>query len=93
MRGVANGQGLLEEPEQARLDGDRAEVIRKYRRYLFTRPDLLAALPELTGQRLGCFCAPQACHADVLIAAWQYYVAEAHPLPPARSTSNDPHLA
>ena len=30
------------------------------------QPALLAALPELRGKRLGCWCAPQACHGDVL---------------------------
>ncbi len=55
-------------------DGDRATVITKYRHYLYHRPDLIAALPELTSKMLGCFCKPAACHADVLIAAWHYYV-------------------
>jgi hypothetical protein len=68
-------------PYRIGCDGDRAEVIRKYRRYLFHQPDLLAALPELTGQQLGCWCKPQPCHADILIRAWHYYVAQAHPLP------------
>ena len=31
------------------------------------RPDLIAALPELVGKRLGCYCKPEACHGDVLI--------------------------
>jgi hypothetical protein len=31
-----------------------------------TQPSLLAALPELTGRTLGCWCAPDACHGDVL---------------------------
>jgi hypothetical protein len=47
-------------------DGDRAEVIRKYELYLETKPELIARLPELRGKRIGCFCAPQACHGDVL---------------------------
>jgi hypothetical protein len=47
-------------------DGDRAEVIEKYRAWIKTQPDLLAALPELRGKRLGCWCAPQPCHGDVL---------------------------
>lgn len=47
-------------------DGDRAEVIAKYRAWIATQPHLLAALPELRGKRLACFCAPQACHGDVL---------------------------
>lgn len=29
-------------------------------------PTLLAALPELKGKVLGCFCKPKACHGDVL---------------------------
>jgi hypothetical protein len=48
-------------------DGTRADVIAKYRRWLLTQPTLLAALPELAGKTLGCWCAPQACHGDVLV--------------------------
>ena len=48
-------------------DGDRAEVIAMYRRWLMYRPDLMAALPELRGKDLVCWCAPEACHGDVLI--------------------------
>ncbi len=47
-------------------DGDRAEVIRKYRDWIVTQPDLMARLPELRGKRLGCWCAPLDCHGDVL---------------------------
>lgn len=47
-------------------DGWRKEVIEKYREYLLGRPDLLAALPELKGKVLGCWCKPLACHGDVL---------------------------
>jgi hypothetical protein len=48
-------------------DGTRAEVIAKYRAYLLARPDLMAALPELHGKDLACWCVPQACHAEVLL--------------------------
>lgn len=48
-------------------DGDRAEVIAKYERWLMTQPELLATIGELRGKVLGCWCAPQACHADVLV--------------------------
>jgi hypothetical protein len=44
----------------------RAEVIAKYREWIKTKPKLLARLPELKGQVLGCCCAPLPCHADVL---------------------------
>jgi hypothetical protein len=48
-------------------DGTREEVIDKYREYILNKPELLAALPELKGKVLGCWCAPKACHGDVLI--------------------------
>lgn len=44
----------------------REEAIRLYRKHINNSPELLAALPELKGKRLGCFCAPNACHADIL---------------------------
>jgi len=47
-------------------DGTRAEVIAKYEAHLRSRPDLMAALPELRGKVLGCWCAPDPCHGDVL---------------------------
>jgi hypothetical protein len=48
-------------------DGDRAEVIVKYEAYLLSRPHLIeAAKIELKGKILGCYCAPLACHGDVL---------------------------
>jgi hypothetical protein len=48
-------------------DGTRDQVITKYRAWIMTQPALLAALPELRGKHLVCWCAPEACHADVLI--------------------------
>ncbi len=54
-------------PFKVGRDGDRAEVIELYRHWIQTKPDLLAALPELRGKVLGCWCAPLACHGDVLI--------------------------
>ena len=48
-------------------DGSREQVIRMYEVHVRRRPDLIAALPELVGKRLGCYCKPEACHGDVLI--------------------------
>ncbi|MBB6469416.1 hypothetical protein HNQ96_005306 [Aminobacter lissarensis] len=48
-------------------DGSRAEVIAKYRAWLSSQPELLDALDELRGRDLVCWCAPHACHGDVLI--------------------------
>jgi hypothetical protein len=45
----------------------REEAIEKYDKWLDTQPELLAALEELRGQRLGCYCAPRPCHGDVLV--------------------------
>ena len=47
--------------------GDREEVLRRYRKYLLSRQDLLDALPELRGHDLECWCAPEPCHADILL--------------------------
>jgi RNA polymerase sigma factor (sigma-70 family) len=54
-------------PFQIGRDGDRERVIRMYEVHVRRRPDLLAALPELAGKRLGCYCKPEACHGDVLV--------------------------
>ena len=48
-------------------DGDRATVILKFEEYLRNSPKLLDELSELRGKDLACWCAPNACHGDVLI--------------------------
>jgi hypothetical protein len=48
-------------------DGSRDEVIAKYRAWIVRQPALLAALHELRGKNLVCWCAPERCHAEVLI--------------------------
>jgi hypothetical protein len=48
-------------------DGSRDEVIGKYRAWIVMQPALMGALHELRGKDL-IFCAPEACHADVLAA-------------------------
>jgi len=48
-------------------DGSRDEVIAKYRAWILRQPALMAALHELCGKDLVCWCAPERCHADVLI--------------------------
>ena len=47
-------------------DGDREEVISKYEIYIMQNPGMISALPELAGKTLGCWCAPKACHGDIL---------------------------
>lgn len=48
-------------------ESDREAVVEKFRVYIMGRPALIArAKSELRGKKLVCFCAPKACHADVL---------------------------
>lgn len=47
-------------------DGTRPQVIERYERWLDAQPELLAALPQLTGRTPGCWCASPPCHGDVL---------------------------
>jgi hypothetical protein len=56
----------LASPFRPGPDGSRAEVVARYREYLLARPDLLALLPGLRGRRLGCWCVPEPCHAQVI---------------------------
>jgi len=54
-------------PFTVKACGSREEACRKYEAWLLGgRPDLVARLPELRGKTLGCWCAPAACHGDVL---------------------------
>ncbi|MBU8546359.1 MULTISPECIES: DUF4326 domain-containing protein [Roseomonadaceae] len=46
----------------------RAQVVARYRAWLCEQPELVAALPELRGRGLVCFCAPAACRGDLLLA-------------------------
>ena len=49
-------------------DGSREEVIEKYTVWLMSQPELIEAVKkELRGKTLGCWCAPKACHGDILM--------------------------
>lgn len=55
-------------PFQFGRDGTRADVVAKYRAMICTDPRMQEqARRELRGRDLICFCAPLACHADVLL--------------------------
>lgn len=58
-------------PFRMGVHGDRYEVIARYRSYILRRPDLLRSLPELSGKRLGCHCAPAMCHGDLLVTLFR----------------------
>jgi len=53
-------------PYTVGVDGTRDEVCERYRTYLLGETNLLSSLPELKGKVLGCWCAPQRCHGDIL---------------------------
>jgi hypothetical protein len=50
---------------QKRRDGTREEVIAKFERHLHDS-GLIDDIHELRGKDLVCWCAPEACHGDVL---------------------------
>lgn len=52
----------------------RDVVLRKYEQHILNHPELMAALPELSGQRLGCWCHPKPCHGDVLVKLFRQNV-------------------
>lgn len=54
-------------PFKIGIDGSRGEVVEKYEEWIRSKPELLKALPELKGKRLGCYCKPLPCHGDVLL--------------------------
>lgn len=57
-------------PFKIGLHGNRKEVLSLYRRWLLMEaqtPLREAAKKELRGKILGCWCAPQACHGDILL--------------------------
>ena len=94
---MRHDRSVLGEPDVVRIDratrwgnpyvvdqhGSRAEVIAKYRVWLWREiragrigPDALAALH---GKRLACWCAPKPCHGDVLAAAARWAAEQPRP--------------
>ena len=48
-------------------DGNRTEVIEKYRVWIYDQPDLIKEIKKLKGKVLGCHCRPKhACHGDII---------------------------
>lgn len=46
---------------------NREAIVAAYAAWIKKQPELMAALPELKGKVLGCWCAPKLCHGDVLV--------------------------
>ena len=54
-------------PFEIGKDGTREEVIEKFKEYLLQNDELMSSIEELRGKNLLCWCAPKACHGDILI--------------------------
>lgn len=68
-------ESVFKNPFKIGIDGDRTEVIRKYKQGLWGKmqnDSFCKALLELDGHDMGCWCAPLPCHGEVLIAAINY---------------------
>lgn len=48
-------------------DAERDRALAEYRAWIVEQPELMAALDELRGKRLACWCAPKPCHGNVLV--------------------------
>lgn len=57
-------------PYRIGRDGSRAEVITKFKKYFLNKitldKEFRQRVQELKSKKLGCFCTPRACHADVI---------------------------
>lgn len=54
-------------PFPMKNEGQRPEVLSKYRDYVLNSPGLLSCLHELDGKILSCYCHPKKCHCDILV--------------------------
>jgi hypothetical protein len=56
-------------------EADRGRVLRAFTKYLAAYQTRLREVPELVGKTLVCWCAPKACHGDVLAGLANLYAA------------------
>lgn len=56
----------LADPYRVGRDGSLAKVLARYEALLMSRADLRALARSLRGRRLGCWCAPNPCHAELI---------------------------
>ncbi len=54
-------------PFPMKNEGEREFVLASYEKHIKSSPELIKALPELIGKKLGCYCAPKKCHCDILV--------------------------
>lgn len=67
---------VLGNPFRIGRDGNREEVIKKYRAYLWNCVCVVDELNRLANMSdstvLGCWCRPEKCHGDVVVGAVNY---------------------
>jgi len=65
------GRGsIFGNPFRIGQDGDRKQVIEKFRVYFYNRlkdKSFREMVLSLKGKRLGCYCSPLDCHCDVIV--------------------------
>jgi hypothetical protein len=78
-------------PFTVNATGTHTAAVEAYRRWLETpeQVHLLRAIPELVGQRLGCWCKPAPCHGDVLAHYANAYAAGTWTPPVRRCVPDD----
>lgn len=76
-------------------DGDRNQVIWKYKNYLASNLELMTQILELEGKVLGCYCKPEKCHGDVIVELLEQKIQMMKKpcLPAPERQSHDPDLA
>lgn len=78
-------------PYKLQKDGkNRARVLADYEAHVRGKPELMNALSELGGQRLGCWCAPLPCHGDVLARLYAERFGEPRAAPEDESDDQAP---
>ena len=62
---------IFHNPFKIDKDGDRDEVLKKYREYILKKiekePEFEQSIKSLKGKNLGCWCHPLPCHGDILL--------------------------
>lgn len=70
-------QSIFANPFKIGKHGNREELLEKYRKYITEKLDndksLQEELLKLKGKNLGCWCAPEPCHSNILLELIDIY--------------------
>lgn len=59
-------ESIWHNPFEIKKYKSREVVLKMYRDYLTTNKKLMALLPTIYGRVIGCWCAPEPCHGDII---------------------------